>query len=50
MSSMPQQAVAKGMGQTAERRDQLISLVICVVMMLSVGSAASMPIDLGSGV
>ncbi len=43
MSSMPQQAVAKGMGQMADLRDQLMSLLICVVSTLSVGSSVSTP-------
>src|SRR5688572_11575312 len=43
MSSMPQHAVAKGIGQTADRRAQLITRWSWVVRMESTGSAASMP-------
>src|SRR5262245_40314064 len=44
INSIPQQAVANGIGQTAERRAQLITRFSCVVRMMSVGSAASSPI------
>ena len=43
MSSMPQHAVAKGMGQMLLRRAQLMTRESCVVRMASVGRAASMP-------
>jgi hypothetical protein len=40
---MPQQAVAKGIGQTLERRAQFMTRWSCVVRTLSTGSAVSMP-------
>jgi hypothetical protein len=40
---MPQQAVAKGIGQTLDRRAQLTTRWSCVVRTLSTGSAVSMP-------
>ena len=43
ISSMPQQAVAKGMGQRLERRAQLMTRCNCVVRNPSTGMAASRP-------
>lgn len=43
MSSMPQHAVAKGMGQRLLRRDQLMTRLSCVVRKPSAEIADSMP-------
>ena len=44
MSSMPQHAVANGIGQTDDRRAQFITRFSCVVINPSTGRAASRPI------
>ena len=44
INSMPQHAVAKGSGQTLERRAQFTTRLSCVVTTLSFGRAVSSPI------
>jgi hypothetical protein len=44
INSIPQQAVAKGIGQSELRRAQLTTLRSCVATNVSAGSAVSSPI------